>query len=325
MAAVRIAAQMIAYQAVEAIEILPHVRRAGCNVDPRRRSKPEHRLDPVQYGQQTFQCSRIKSTAYFDPTPASQFNYESTIAPGDAVDILRYGGNHFDGNKRPASRMPSTLHALTIFIQRPYGQAPLLAKRCPHQSTRFKLCNQGLDLDQTTSPVHHSHFAHSSSPPLNAEQEQGALLRWIQLVDAGLVTKKTLGTQTLFSANEASPIFAEMRTIVAKTVGIRDTLLAALSPLVAKIDLAFVYGSVARSREGQQSDVDLMIVGGVHFADVVDRIANAQKTLNREINPTVYTANEFRGKLRGNFLKTVLGENKLFLIGDEDVLRKLGQ
>ena len=146
-----------------------------------------------------------------------------------------------------------------------------------------------------------------------------------QLVDAGLVTKKTLGTQTLFSANEASPIFAEMRAIVAKTVGIRDILLTALSPLAANIDLAFVYGSVARSREGQQSDVDLMIVGGVHFADVVDRIANAQTTLNREINPTVYTASEFRGKLRGNFLKTVLGESKLFLIGDEDVLRKLGQ
>ncbi|MGA2252908.1 nucleotidyltransferase domain-containing protein [Terracidiphilus sp.] len=146
-----------------------------------------------------------------------------------------------------------------------------------------------------------------------------------QLVDVGLVTKKTLGTQTLFSANEASPIFAEMRAIVAKTVGMRDILLAALSPLAANIDLAFVYGSVARSREGQQSDVDLMIVGGAHFADVVDRIANAQRTLNREINPTVYTANEFRGKLRGNFLKTVLGENKLFLIGDEDVLRRLGQ
>jgi len=55
------------------------------------------------------------------------------------------------------------MRALTIFIQRPYRQAPLLAKRCPHQSTRFKLRNQGLDLDQTTSPVHHSHFAHSSS------------------------------------------------------------------------------------------------------------------------------------------------------------------
>ena len=69
-----------------------------------------------------------------------------------------------------------------------------------------------------------------------------------QLVDAGLVTKKTRGTQTLFGANEASPIFAEMRAIVAKTVGVRDILLAALSPLAANIDLAFVYGSVARSR-----------------------------------------------------------------------------
>jgi len=55
MAAFRIAAQMIAYQAVEAIEILAHVGRAGCNIDPRRRSKPEHRLDPVQHGQQAIQ------------------------------------------------------------------------------------------------------------------------------------------------------------------------------------------------------------------------------------------------------------------------------
>jgi hypothetical protein len=36
-----------------------------------------------------------------------------------------------------------------------------------------------MDLGQTTSPVHHSHFAHSSSATLNAEQEQGALLRRI--------------------------------------------------------------------------------------------------------------------------------------------------
>ena len=60
-----------------------------------------------------------------------------------------------------------------------------------------------------------------------------------QLVDAGLVTKKTLGTQTLFSANEASPIFAEMRAIVAKTVGIRDILLAALSPLASEYQPCF--------------------------------------------------------------------------------------
>jgi predicted nucleotidyltransferase len=86
-----------------------------------------------------------------------------------------------------------------------------------------------------------------------------------------------------------------------------------------------VYGSVARSGESPQSDIDLMIVGRVHFADVVERIADAQKTLNREINPTVYTVNEFTSRVRTNFLKTVLGQKKLFLIGDENVLGELGQ
>ena len=51
-----------------------------------------------------------------------------------------------------------------------------------------------------------------------------------QLVDAGLVTKQALGTQTLYSANQASPVFQEMRSLVAKTVGVHDALLDALSP-----------------------------------------------------------------------------------------------
>ncbi len=145
-----------------------------------------------------------------------------------------------------------------------------------------------------------------------------------QLVDAGLVTKRIQGTQTLFTANESSPVFSEMRSLVAKTVGMHDVLLAALSPLSSKIDLAFVYGSVARAGETEQSDIDLMVVGTAGFADVVDQIANAQKILNREINPTVYTAREFGSKLRGNFMKTILG-GKLFIIGGEDDLRELGR
>ena len=167
---------MIAYQPVEASEILAHVRRSDCNIDPRRRPKPEHCLRPVQYGQQTSQCFRIESTTYFDPTSASQFNDKNTVAPGNAVDLTRRGGNYFDGNKSPALRLASTMHALTIFIQRPYNQATLLAKRRPRQSTRFKLRNQGLNLGQTTSPGHRSHFAHSSSAPLKAVREQCALL-----------------------------------------------------------------------------------------------------------------------------------------------------
>ena len=146
-----------------------------------------------------------------------------------------------------------------------------------------------------------------------------------QLVNAGLVKKTTLGKQTLYTANEASPVFAEIKSLVTKTTGMHDVLVAALSSLRRKINVAFVYGSVARSSETEKSDVDLMIVGNIDFGTVVDRLADAQKTLNREINPTVYSVQDFTSKVQGIFLRTVLAEKKLFLIGDENVLRELGQ
>jgi predicted nucleotidyltransferase len=146
-----------------------------------------------------------------------------------------------------------------------------------------------------------------------------------QLVAAGLVTRKAIGPQTLYTANQKSPVFREIKNLVNKTVGMHDVLAKALNPLHERINFAFVFGSVPRLRETEQSDVDLMIVGKVDFDEVVERLAEAEKTLNREINPTVYSIREFGKKVRGNFLKTVLAEKKLFIIGDEDDLRELGQ
>ena len=146
-----------------------------------------------------------------------------------------------------------------------------------------------------------------------------------QLVAAGLVTKNTVGAQTLYSANKHSPVFREIKGLVTKTVGMQDVLADALRPLEDQINVAFVYGSVARSRETEHSDVDLMVVGRVDFDAVVERLPEAEKALNREINPTVYSIREFVKKLRGNFLKNVVVEKKLFIIGDEDDLRDLGQ
>jgi predicted nucleotidyltransferase len=146
-----------------------------------------------------------------------------------------------------------------------------------------------------------------------------------QLVEAGLVSKKTIGTQILYAANRESPVFREIKGLVTKTVGMHDVLEEALSPLRDEINLAFVYGSVARSREREHSDVDVMVVGNVDFDVIVEKLRDAEETLNREINPTVYSIREFSKKLRENFLKTVLVEKKLFIIGNENVLRELGE
>lgn len=145
------------------------------------------------------------------------------------------------------------------------------------------------------------------------------------LLQLGLIVRRNQGNQVLYQANARSPVFSEIKALIAKTVGLCDIVRAALAPLASRIQTAFVYGSVAAHTEQAASDIDLMVVGEVTFADVVSALSPAQKALAREINPTIYSASEFRMKLRtGNhFLQTIMGQKKIFILGTEDELAGL--
>jgi len=147
-----------------------------------------------------------------------------------------------------------------------------------------------------------------------------------QLADAGLIVKEVIGNQTFYRANAQSPVFSEIKSLVTKTVGIHDVLLTALDPLRKNIKTAFVYGSFAKQTETAKSDIDLMIVGDVDFGHVTSVLAQVQKKLNREINPTLYPVRELQSKIAsGNhFLSSVLKGEKIFIVGDEGELRHLG-
>jgi predicted nucleotidyltransferase len=148
-----------------------------------------------------------------------------------------------------------------------------------------------------------------------------------QLSEAGLIQSIRRGHQIYYQANRKNPIFAELKSILAKTSGIRDILHEVLAPLADRIKLAFVYGSIARGDEGAASDVDLMIVGDLSFADVVSALSQSEAKLGREVNPTVFGSSEFGKKLaaKNHFLSTIAKEKKLFVIGDEREFRRLGQ
>lgn len=155
----------------------------------------------------------------------------------------------------------------------------------------------------------------------------GAVQRELEnLTKVGLVVRTSLGSQVFYQANRDAPVFSEMRALVNKTVGIFSILRSALHPLSKRIALAFVYGSVARQADTANSDVDLMVVGTATVDDVLSHLAGAEKSLGRPINPTVYSASEFKAKIAdGNhFLKAVLKGEKVFLLGDEDELGKVG-
>ena len=93
-----------------------------------------------------------------------------------------------------------------------------------------------------------------------ASQVQSELAR---LVSAGLVTREPRGNQVWFQANPVSPVFQELKALVAKTSGVADIVREALAPFARQIDAAFIYGSVARNEHDALSDVDLMVVGSV--------------------------------------------------------------
>ena len=147
------------------------------------------------------------------------------------------------------------------------------------------------------------------------------------LARAGVVRRMVHGRQVYFRANADSPIFAELRGLVVKTVGVADVLRAALAPLSGRIRAAFVFGSVATGAERRGSDVDVMVIGEVSFAEVSEALAGAQKTIGREVNPSVYAPGDFRAKVaaKHHFLNSVLKGEKMFLIGDGRELARLAK
>ena len=146
-----------------------------------------------------------------------------------------------------------------------------------------------------------------------------------QLTDVGIVRRTVQGHQVYFQANPDSPIFNELKSLITKTSGIGDTLQSALVPLSDRITVAIVYGSVAWGEENHRSDVDLLVVGDISFSEVVKALRNAQETLGREINPTVYPVEEFRSRIDEEhyFIRNVLSGEKIFVIGDGHDLKRL--
>jgi len=154
----------------------------------------------------------------------------------------------------------------------------------------------------------------------------GAVQRELkQLSDAGIVRRVVRGSQVYFQANTECPIFPELKAVIIKTAGVADVLRTAFAPLGDRIRVAFLYGSMARTQPNAASDVDVLVVGDVEFREIVAALAEAQSQLGREVNPTVYGADEFRAKIaaRHHFLRSVLKKEKVFLIGDQGELERL--
>lgn len=147
----------------------------------------------------------------------------------------------------------------------------------------------------------------------------------VKLADAGILLRQQIGNQVHYRANRDCPVFVDLAGLLRKTSGIATVLTDALVPLAGHIHCALVFGSVARGTETTHSDVDVLVLGDIGFAEVIAALHPAQEEIQREINPVVYRIEDFRAKLASNntWAREVVENPKLFLIGDADDFAKL--
>ena len=152
-----------------------------------------------------------------------------------------------------------------------------------------------------------------------AKSGRGAVQRELQrLESAGLVSIQMHGNQKHYQANRESPLFEELCGIVRKTVGLEEPLRAAVESLPGTVYLALIYGSVAKRADTSASDIDLLIVADeLTLENVYAALSPAEQLLDRKVNPTLYTSEEFnQRRARANsFLKRVMEGPVIVLSG----------
>ena len=134
------------------------------------------------------------------------------------------------------------------------------------------------------------------------------------LVKAGLVERKPVGNMVLFSLNRESREAKLLSELVESECGVIPALKKALEK-EENVETAFVYGSFASRKQGAKSDVDVIVVGSADLVSLARAFSEASVKYGREINYSVYSRKEFDAKKKTPFLKRVLAEEKIMLVG----------
>lgn len=84
------------------------------------------------------------------------------------------------------------------------------------------------------------------------------------------------------------------------------------------IDFALVFGSMASGEAKAGSDIDILIVGDIGLREAVRRLAGIHDQLGREVNPVVWTNEEYQQRLieKDHFLAEVMKRPRLVIKGE---------
>lgn len=144
-----------------------------------------------------------------------------------------------------------------------------------------------------------------------------------KLTDLDIIISRRDGNRLYYRANIDHPLYEDIKSLVSKTTGLIFQLRKKLEN--QNITLAFVFGSIAKNEEMAHSDVDLFIVGNIGMRSVSKLLSGVQKEIGREINPHIFTIDEFKNRVdkKEHFVMQVLKSKKRFILGNSNELKRL--
>ena len=134
-----------------------------------------------------------------------------------------------------------------------------------------------------------------------------------------MIQERRDGNRLYFEADKSNPLFQELQSMTLKTTGASQVIRKAIG-VIEGIDFSFIYGSFADGTADHESDIDLMVIGKCGLRKLSSPLRKASEKINREINPTVYTANHLAERLKNGdaFLTQVFESEKLWISGNSN-------
>lgn len=132
-----------------------------------------------------------------------------------------------------------------------------------------------------------------------------------KLEEMGLVLSERVANLKYFKANKNSPLFSELKDLIAKSLGLPGALKSLLR--ANEIKSAFIYGPYA---EGEDTPtVDLIVIGKFTPAILVG-LQDIEKKFGKKINCTVVEEAEYKVKKQKDAaIKRILAEKRITLLG----------
>jgi predicted nucleotidyltransferase len=146
----------------------------------------------------------------------------------------------------------------------------------------------------------------------------------VRLEELGLVQRENAGPTLRFRALGIDPRWSALREVVREFTAPEHLMRIMLTHLDG-VEAAFIFGSCARGDMHRDSDIDVFIIGDTQ--EMEDRLEyagarlEACMVLRREVNPVHYTRGKLEARRGGSFLTSVLAGQKIWLIGNEELLR----